>query len=224
MTPATSGRSSPPPAPRLGPPAPASRRSTSSSSASTPDVVSARGTRSWYVRSQNCCVVFSLAQAGDALVPGDQPDEYVLLFPSADASAVVTAGDHRGRGGRRSRWRSCRRARARSPSRPAVRSYGCSRTRRRIWPAPLPQRRGVRRRRPERRPVRRRGPTRPAGRRIRVYPLADIPEDPGRFGRLLRCSTIMVNYFYPDDRPRDPKAAVAPPPRRLRADLAAARR
>ena len=47
-------------------------------------------------------------------------------------------------------------------------------------------------------------PDPPAGHGIRVYPLADIPKDSGRFGRMLRCSTIMVNYFYPDDEPRDP--------------------
>jgi hypothetical protein len=47
-------------------------------------------------------------------------------------------------------------------------------------------------------------PDPPGGHRIRVYPLDAITQDSGRFGRLLRCSTIMVNYFYPDDGPRDP--------------------
>src|SRR4029077_18596285 len=48
-------------------------------------------------------------------------------------------------------------------------------------------------------------PDPPTGHRVRVYPLHAIAQDSGRFGRLLRCSTIMVNYFYPDDGPRDPR-------------------
>jgi hypothetical protein len=43
------------------------------------------------------------------------------------------------------------------------------------------------------------------GYHVRVYRLADIPSDASRFGRILRCSTLMVNYLYPDDGPRDPR-------------------
>ena len=169
-----------------------------------PDEVAARGTKTWYVRSQSCCLAFSLAQAGDRLGRDDQPDEYVLLLPSADASAVVTAGDDRWQvdgaavvivppgksevavevSGTVVRLFStqatdladrCRNAEVYREPDPNVAPYVA-------WPDP------------------------PAGHQIRVYPLAAIEPEEGRFGRLLRCSTIMVNYFYPDDGPRDTKA------------------
>ena len=59
-----------------------------------PDETSAAGSRSWYVRSQSCCVVFSMARLGDPLVRDDQPDEYMVLLPPG-SSAEVTAGGER---------------------------------------------------------------------------------------------------------------------------------
>lgn len=47
-------------------------------------------------------------------------------------------------------------------------------------------------------------PEPPAGYKIRVYSL-DVPEVQGRFGRMWRCTTFMVNVFYPVG-PRDPEA------------------
>lgn len=167
-----------------------------------PDGVTTLGTRSWWARSQNCCVAFSLAQSGDSFLRSEQPDEYMVLLPSADSAAVVTAGgdseEVRGSSvvvvppgsseitlkatGPVVRLFSNRaadlldrssNADVYAESDPNVAPFG-------PWPDP------------------------PAGHRVRVYRLADIPRDPARFGRILRCSTIMVNYFYVDDGPRDP--------------------
>ena len=44
-----------------------------------PDDVSAAGTKSWHVRSQTLCVVFSDVAAGDTLTRSGQPDEYMVL-------------------------------------------------------------------------------------------------------------------------------------------------
>jgi hypothetical protein len=167
-----------------------------------PDATTPAGTRSWIERSQNCCVVFSLAEAGDALVRTDQPDEYMVLF-GQNVAATITAGaqqeEVRGAsvaivppgaseitveaGGDIVQLFSnratdllerCRNADVYAEPDPNVAPFA-------PWPDP------------------------PGGHRIRVYRLADIPPDPKRFGRLLRCSTLMVNYFYVDDEPRDPK-------------------
>ncbi len=167
-----------------------------------PDDLSAGGTKSWHVRSQTLCVVFSEVEAGDTLTRSGQPDEYMVLFTSPDATATAKAGGQSeaisGKavvvmppgdselvvtsGGQVVRLFStqaedlvarCRNADAYERPDPNVAKW-------QPWPDP------------------------PGGHRIRVYPLDAIAQDSGRFGRLLRCSTIMVNYFYPDDGPRDP--------------------
>jgi hypothetical protein len=167
-----------------------------------PDEVSLLGSQTWLARSQNCCVAFSLVEAGDTLVRTDQPDEYMVLFPSDDTRARVTAGGHRDivRGGAivvvppgpseittestgvvvrlfsnqaADLLARCRNAGAYGTDDPNVTPFA-------PWPEPS------------------------GGHRIRVYRLADLAADPGRFGRILRCSTLMVNYFYVDDQPRDP--------------------
>lgn len=167
-----------------------------------PDEVSPLGTKTWYVRSQNCCVAFSLARAGERLGRDDQPDEYMVLLHSPDSSVVVSAN-----GDRREVTGSAVIVVPPGKSEVAVEAQGmvarifsnraqdllgqCSNAA--VYAQPDPN---VAPFEP--------WPDPPDGHHLRVYPLADIEADPGRFGRLFRCSTIMVNYFYADDEPRDP--------------------
>jgi hypothetical protein len=167
-----------------------------------PDHVSEAGTRSWFVRSQNCCLVYSLVSAGDRLIRTDQPDEYVALFPAPDALAVVVVGDDRRdvagetvavvppgdsaiempsagvvvrvfSNAAVDLLAQCRNADNYVEPDPNVAPFA-------PWPDP------------------------PAGHGIRIYPLAGVPDDSGRFGRIFRCSTLMINYLDPTDGPRDP--------------------
>lgn len=48
-------------------------------------------------------------------------------------------------------------------------------------------------------------PDPPDGMRTRVYPMAAVPTESNRFGRIFRCSTIMVNLLTAGEPPRDPR-------------------
>lgn len=50
-----------------------------------------------------------------------------------------------------------------------------------------------------------RWPAPPGGDRVRVYQIAGVPADPGRFGRIYRTRSFMVNFLYDYEGPRDPR-------------------
>lgn len=158
------------------------------------------GTRSWYSRGQNFLVSYTQAEPGAVLERKDQIDEYVLLLPDAEKGAVIDAPEGRTEvggfslvilppgdtritlpdGGRVTRIFSTQ-----SPDLVAKCSNAASfdGNHPRIpafkpWPEP------------------------PAGYKVRAYSL-DIPKQEGRFGRIFRCTTLMVNYLDPQHGPRD---------------------
>ncbi len=156
--------------------------------------------RTWYARGQNFIVAYSEAEPGATLERQNQPDEYVVLFPDAATSATIRAGQPGenvpgeslaivppGRstvtlpnGGRVVRFFTARSgdlaakcSNAQSYATPHPNSPPLE-----PWPAPS------------------------AGYRIRVYSLK-VPPQPGRFGRIFRCTTFMINYLDPFIGPRD---------------------
>ncbi|MCV0396933.1 MAG: hypothetical protein K5872_09010 [Rhizobiaceae bacterium] len=158
------------------------------------------GARTWFSRGQNFLVAYSQADAGAVFERQGQVDEYVLLLPDRDHGAVIDAPEGRTEvdgfslvilppgntritlptGGRAARIFSTR-----SPDLVAMCSNATSFSDEhprippfRPWPAP------------------------PDGYKVRAYSL-DIPKEEGRFGRIFRCTTLMVNYLDPQYGPRD---------------------
>jgi hypothetical protein len=156
--------------------------------------------RSWYVRGQNFLIAYTRAEPGAVLSRAAQPDEYVVLLRDPGTSVVIAAGDQReevpgyslavvppGRssvtvpkGGEVVRIFSTQ---AEDLAARCVNASSYATPHPNLPPfAPWPAPRG--------------------GYRIRAYSL-DVPPAPGRFGRIFRCSTLMVNIIDPYDGPRD---------------------
>jgi hypothetical protein len=156
--------------------------------------------RTWYVRGQNFLIAYSDAAPGGSFSRQGQIDEYVLLLPERETSALVEAsgerveaagytlvivppGDSRidvPSGGSIVRIfttrsadlvEKCSNAEAYVQPHKTVAPFE-------PWPAP------------------------PGGFKIRAYSL-DVPDQPGRFGRIFRCTTLMVNYLDRQIGPRD---------------------
>ena len=158
------------------------------------------GARTWYGRGQNFVLVYTEAEAGATLAREGQPDEYVLLLPDRETAIEVTTPDQARRvdgysltflppgqtrlrvlqGGRIVRLFTIRSedlldkpANADSYATPHPNVAPLE-----PWPEPS------------------------GGLRIRTYSL-DVPKEEGRFGRIWRCTTFMVNYLDPQPGPRD---------------------
>lgn len=156
--------------------------------------------RTWYTRGQNFIVAYTDAKPGATFTRSGQADEYVALLPDrgtpADASAgsqtvssdgygmfILPPGDSRvvlSEGGRLVRLFS-----SQSPDLAALCSNAIS------YAEPHPNL-----------PPFTPWPEPRDGFRIRLYSL-DVPDEPGRFGRIWRCTTMMVNYLAPQQGPRD---------------------
>lgn len=156
--------------------------------------------KTWLGRGQNFVIAYSDAKAGATFVRKDQVDEYVVLLPNAESSAAITwqgktetvagysiafvpPGDSTvvmPEGGRLIRMFSSRSADLASASANAE-AYASQHPNIppfQPWPEP------------------------PGGHKVRSYSL-DVPDEPGRFGRIWRCTTFMVNVLPREKGARD---------------------
>ena len=157
--------------------------------------------KTWLARGQNFIVAFSEAKSGAVFERKNQTDEFVLILPDAETSATVSAGGDTkeiggftitfippgdsvvkiGKGGKIVRLFS-------TQSDDLVALAANEKDYRKPHPhippfEPWPEPEG--------------------GFKIRSYSL-DVADEPGRFGKIWRCTTFMVNVFPPQHGPRDP--------------------
>lgn len=166
----------------------------------TSPVESNSGTKTWWSRGQNFFVAYSEAADGETFTRKDQVDEYVVLLLDKSSQAIVTWNDQKvdvegfslivipkgdsevkvTKGGRIVRLiTALNNDLAELPiNKDAYNVADPNVAPFEAW-AESPQ-----------------------GSQVRVYSL-DVPAEEGRFGRIFRCSTFMVNYCDPHDGPRE---------------------
>jgi len=165
-----------------------------------PPQVSDSFSRQWYARGQNFVLVYIEAESGATFSRADQPDEYVVLLPDAStAVAVECQGQQHALPGYTIAFVPPGSSRivvekpgrvvlmftTRSADLCALCGNAASYAEAHphippfeAWPEPV------------------------GGMKFRPYSL-DVPEVPGRFGRIWRCTTFMVNFLPAQFGPRD---------------------
>lgn len=167
---------------------------------STPPQRSLPDERTWYARGQNFVVAYSEVMPGARLERPSQVDEYVLLVPERDVPVTVEAGtkvrDVHGHAlvivppgasavTARGKGTLVRIFSAQSADLDALAANAAA------YAHPHPNI-----------PPYAPWPVPPEGYRLRVYDL-DVAPQPGRFGRIWRCSTLMINVHPLEPGPRD---------------------
>ncbi len=166
---------------------------------SAPQIDDATG-RTWLARGQNFIVAYTIARPGAVFERAAQVDEYVLLIEAPEPTATIEAGGETVQvAGAHIAFVPPGDSRITVPDGgEIVRLFTtasadlaalCVNAATYADPAPSI-------------PPLERWPTPPDGFRIRAYDL-NVPAQEGRFGRIWRCTTFMVNVFEPAG-PRDP--------------------
>jgi hypothetical protein len=166
----------------------------------TPPQEEMGGARTWYARGRNFIVAYSEVKPGSVFTRSGQPDEYVLMLPDRGMTVEVTAGAETRTvdgyslafippGDSRITVKAEGRIVRLFTPRSADLAAKCSNAAAFVEPDP-------------RIPPLQDWPTPPDGFHIRSYTL-DVPKEPGRFGKIWRCTTFMVNYLDPAPGPRD---------------------
>jgi hypothetical protein len=166
-------------------------------SITAPDVVTAAGSRQWIIRGQNFVLVYTEPEPGDTIWSAELASEQVVLLidehsglrgegeHTGPALVVIPPGESEfastGNGpivqliqSDEVEWAK-RAANAESYAEPHPRVAPLK-----PWPEPV------------------------GGYRWRTYSMADVPDEPKRFGRIFRTRAFMVNFLKPGNGPRDP--------------------
>ncbi len=166
----------------------------------TQPTITEASSQTWLTRGQNLVVAYTQAKAGAQLIRKDQKDEYFLVLPDKDIGATIeAAGDTQEVEGHsvviippgaskitlKGDGRLARIFSAQSDDLNAL----CSNQE--AYRAPTPHI-----------PPYAPWPAPTDGYAIRAYSL-DVAPEPGRFGRIFRSSTLMVNVLDPQMGPRD---------------------
>jgi len=166
----------------------------------SPPQIEDRLSRTWLGRGQAAVIAYSEAKPGAVFARSGQPDEWVLMLPDPETRAelkvagrshaiagysisFVPPGDSEltiTSGGRAVRMFTTRSADLAELAGNAAAHRAPDPNLPAFQPWPVP----------------------PDGYRLRSYSL-DVPDQPGRFGRIWRCTTFMVNLFAPTLGPRD---------------------
>jgi hypothetical protein len=154
----------------------------------------------WFCRGQNFVVAYCEAKRGATFTRAAQVDEYMVLAPDRDTPLVAESGAQRVTtdgygvlimppGGSRLTLPNGGRIVLLYTSRSADLAAKCANAASYARPHPHI-------------PPLESWPDPPDGFKIRLYSL-DVPPAPGRFGRIYRCTTLMLNVPYVNVGPRD---------------------
>lgn len=163
-----------------------------------PNVVSPGGSRTWSLRARNFVVAITEIAAGDPLTEHDVLDEHVLLVPDGAAVAVQHDGGAPVPVGEP--------ALVVVPAGTSVVCATAAATVVRVFTTRCAEQvlRAVNHGAPvDRRAAPLPEPAEIGGDGVRVHRLRDVPDAPGRLGRIFRTKSLMVNWFPVQVGPRD---------------------
>ncbi|WP_432828891.1 hypothetical protein [Dactylosporangium sp. CA-092794] len=166
-----------------------------------PSEVAPNGSRTWLARAANLVIAYTDAKAGDVFARTAQPDEYTVLMYSGSAPVTVSAG-------------SATESVAEEafvvvpPGDSEIRVDGDGTLIRLFSTVAEDLRAAAVNAAAYAEPDERVAPLEPwpdpvGGFRLRVYRLADTPIAEGRFGRIFRTTTVMVNFLAEEPAPRN---------------------